>query len=186
MFWIMPTGRSMMSCSPSAFSRAFRLSPSDLSPSRLPWTSTSPSASPFSPLSSLSFRLPPRHTHDPVRRRPDARAACFCLALGACFLGACLAGVAGASVASAANARLCRGAACGARRRARAAVRSISAVGYPMNVASQRSKGARMGDCASPFGLLPRRVCLPLSGCKASLRQPIAGKFLTTSRTHQF
>jgi len=36
-----------------------------LSPSRLPWTSTSPSASPFSPFSSLSFRLPPRHTHDP-------------------------------------------------------------------------------------------------------------------------
>ena len=65
-----------------------------------------------------------------------------------CFFGVCLAGAAGASVASAANARLCRGAACGAcgaRRRARAAVRSISAVGYPMNVASQRSKGARMG-----------------------------------------
>ena len=36
MFWIVPMGRSMISCSPSAFSRAFRLSPSDLSPSRLP------------------------------------------------------------------------------------------------------------------------------------------------------
>ena len=100
-----------------------------------------------------------------------------------------MAGVAGASVASAANARLCRGAACGAcgaRRRARAAVRSISAMGYPMNVASQRSREHEwvivrvlLGSCRGEF------ACRS-PGCKASLTPAYCWQVLTTSRTHQF